>query len=165
MRPREIHSIPDRRRVLRWMATLPGVGLAVEILVPAVRFVSGLEEPEPDEVELAPEEVAVLGALEPNRTVPFRWGPLPGILLKTEGGELRAFIAVCTHADCNVGYRPDVKRFFCACHDGWYEADGTNVPGTPPPQPLRRLDVSVQRDGGRLIAVRVLRPGREHAGG
>jgi len=42
-----------------------------------------------------------------------------------------------------VTYLPDQKKFFCACHDGWYDENGTNI-GGPPPRPLRRLSVTVE---------------------
>jgi cytochrome b6-f complex iron-sulfur subunit len=65
------------------------------------------------------------------------------MLKKTAGGELIAFVSVCTHLDCNVAYLPEQKKFFCACHDGWYDENGINI-GGPPPKPLRRLSVSME---------------------
>jgi isorenieratene synthase len=52
---------------------------------------------------------------------------------------------VCTHLDCNVSFVAEQRRFYCACHEGWYDENGLNVAG-PPPSPLRRLSVSVEGD-------------------
>jgi Rieske Fe-S protein len=41
-----------------------------------------------------------------------------------------------------VSYLPDQKKFFCACHEGWYDEFGTNI-GGPPSTPLRRLFVEI----------------------
>ncbi|HHF43049.1 MAG TPA: plastoquinol--plastocyanin reductase, partial [Candidatus Aminicenantes bacterium] len=57
---------------------------------------------------------------------------------------------VCTHLDCNVTYLPEQRKFYCACHDGWYDENGINIAG-PPPRPLRRLDVIVE---GEKIIIR-----------
>jgi menaquinol-cytochrome c reductase iron-sulfur subunit len=51
----------------------------------------------------------------------------------------------CTHAGCGVEWQPDQQRFFCPCHQGIFNADGT-VQGGPPPRPLDRLEARV-RDG------------------
>jgi Rieske Fe-S protein len=50
--------------------------------------------------------------------------------------------------DCTVGYIPDQKKFFCACHEGWYDEDGVNISG-PPPRPLRVL--RAETDGENLV--------------
>ncbi len=58
-------------------------------------------------------------------------------------GSYIAFVGVCTHLDCNVAWLPDQNKFFCACHEGWYDENGVNIAG-PPPKPLRRLAVTVE---------------------
>jgi Rieske Fe-S protein len=97
--------------------------------------------------EREPEQVLLpltdYGSLEPGAIKNFAWGSKPGMLKKTAGGELIAFVGVCTHLDCNVAYLPDQKKFFCACHEGWYDENGVNIAG-PPPKPLRRLVVTIE---------------------
>ncbi|MBU4203586.1 MAG: Rieske 2Fe-2S domain-containing protein, partial [Acidobacteria bacterium] len=66
-------------------------------------------------------------------------------LKKNDDGSLTAFVAVCTHLDCNVAYKPDQRKFFCACHDGWYDEKGVNIAG-PPPSPLRTLIITSDED-------------------
>ena len=86
--------------------------------------------------------------LAPNTAAYFKYGHMPGVLLKTETGELRAFSAKCTHLDCNVQYVPESKKFFCACHDGYFDDAGKNIAG-PPPTPLPRFDMV--EDGDVLV--------------
>jgi menaquinol-cytochrome c reductase iron-sulfur subunit len=60
-------------------------------------------------------------------------------VFKNEGGDIIALSPVCKHLGCVVDWNTDKKnqnKFFCPCHYGLYEKDGTNVPGTPPLAPL-----------------------------
>jgi Rieske Fe-S protein len=83
--------------------------------------------------------------LAPNagKIVPF--AGKPAIIVRTPGGELRAFTAVCTHLACTVQYRPDFKHIWCACHDGHYDLHGQVLAG-PPPRPLEEFKVTVRGD-------------------
>ncbi len=68
---------------------------------------------------------------------------------KNENGEIIALSPVCKHLGCNVDWNSNdnyPNMFFCPCHKGLYEKDGTNVPGTPPRGPLDRYKYEV-RDG------------------
>jgi Rieske Fe-S protein len=49
-----------------------------------------------------------------------------------------------------VSFLPEQNKFFCACHEGWYDGDGRNIAG-PPPKPLRRLETAVE---GESLVVR-----------
>jgi len=75
----------------------------------------------------------------------FKFGRKPALLLETPEGELKAFIATCTHLDCTVQYRDDKKIIWCACHNGQYDLNGINIAG-PPPRPLTPLKVHI-KDG------------------
>jgi Rieske Fe-S protein len=83
--------------------------------------------------------------MPPNSGRIFRFGSKPGILVCTESGELRAFSARCTHLDCTVQYRDDLRHIWCACHNGHYDLAGRNIEG-PPPRPLPSYDVNVRGD-------------------
>ena len=89
-----------------------------------------------------------LEKIAPNSVVYFQYGYLPGILLKTENGEFRVFSAKCTHLDCNVRYLPQTKKFYCACHEGYFDDRGKNIAG-PPPSPL--LAFSLRREGEVMV--------------
>ena len=99
-----------------------------------------------------PKAVTVLQSdlekIAPNSAVYFQYGHLPGILLKTKSGELRAFSAKCTHLDCNIKYLPQTKNFFCACHGGYFDDRGKNIAG-PPPSPL--LAFNMRKEGDVMI--------------
>jgi thiosulfate dehydrogenase (quinone) large subunit len=73
----------------------------------------------------------------------------PDILIREEGGELKAFSAICTHAGCTVGY--DGSQIYCPCHGGTFSAETGEVTGGPPPAPLEPKEV-VEK-GGQIYAI------------
>ncbi|MFQ6108083.1 MAG: ubiquinol-cytochrome c reductase iron-sulfur subunit [Candidatus Aminicenantales bacterium] len=133
------HSLFTRRQFLNgllggWLAALLG-----SFLYPIVKFVFPPYR-EPDQVVLPLKDFQ---DMVPNSVRKFPWGSKPGLLKKDDRGNLMAFVGVCTHLDCNVTYLPEQRKFFCACHDGWYDEAGINI-GGPPPRPLRHLIVEVE---------------------
>jgi thiosulfate dehydrogenase [quinone] large subunit len=56
------------------------------------------------------------------------------IVIRTGGGKLTAFSAVCTHAGCTVGYQSG--QLVCPCHGGTFDANTGAVVSGPPPQGL-----------------------------
>ena len=133
------HSLFSRRRFLNGIIG-GGLGAMLASLVyPLVKFIFPPYK-EPDEVFLILSEYE---EMPPNSTRMFPWGSKPGILKKNDDGSLLAFVGVCTHLDCNVTYMADQRKFFCACHDGWYDEFGTNIAG-PPPTPMRQLFVFIE---------------------
>ncbi len=113
--------------------------LFASLLYPVIKSIFPPER-EPDQVVLP---LADNAEFQAGTVKTFAWGSKPGLLKKVANDELIAFVGVCTHLDCNVIYLPDQKKFFCACHDGWYDENGTNISG-PPPRPLRRLSVTFE---------------------
>jgi Rieske Fe-S protein len=141
------HSFFTRRQFLNsllggWLGAL-----LASFLYPVIKFVFPPYK-EPDKVTLFFSEFK---DIEPGTVKSFAWGAKPGLIKKKMNGSYLAFVAVCTHLDCTVTYKPDQKKFFCACHDGWYDEDGKNI-GGPPPRPLRQLIVAI--DGESLIVKR-----------
>jgi menaquinol-cytochrome c reductase iron-sulfur subunit len=67
----------------------------------------------------------------------------PGIFYRKES-DGRPFVisARCTHTGCPVKWMADDKKFFCACHQGFFDQGGKNIQG-PPPRPLDRLAAQV----------------------
>lgn len=132
-----------RRRFLNWMLGTGAGALCVAVLYPIVRFLVPpvVEESTSSKVTLplAPRDIA------PNSGQIFRFGSRPGIILRTPQGELKAFDAICTHLDCIVQYRDDLHHIWCACHNGHYDLNGTNIQG-PPPRPLPQYNVVEQGD-------------------
>ena len=100
---------------------------------------------EPDFVILPADDFMTI----PNNSVKaFAWGGKVGLLMKKDDGSLQALKGVCTHMECNITYRPAERKFFCACHKGWFDQNGKNIAG-PPPKPLEIFDYRVE--GARLI--------------
>lgn len=120
--------------------------LAALAAYPAMRFLFYKKQmPLPEAVRVDRSEI---DTIVPNSAVYFQYGHLPCILLKTEEGELRAFSAKCTHLDCNVQYQPGSKRFYCACHEGYFDERGVNIAG-PPPAPL--LAFTIRQENGTML--------------
>jgi Rieske Fe-S protein len=103
---------------------------------------------EPDFVVLNKKEFT---RIPKNSAKAFAWGGVPGLFLKRENGVMTAFRGVCTHMECNVAYRPEEKKFYCACHQGWFDDQGNNIAG-PPPKPLEYFDI--MEKGEKLIIAR-----------
>ncbi len=143
------HSLFTRRQFLNgllggWFAALLG-----SFLYPVIKFVFPPYR-EPDKVILP---FSDFEDMAPNSVRNFLWGSKPGLLKMTDKGTLQAFVGVCTHLDCNVTYLAEQRKFFCACHEGWYDENGLNI-GGPPPRPLRQLiaviegeDLIIKREG------------------
>jgi Rieske Fe-S protein len=141
------HSLFTRRQFLNGLLGGWLGALLASFLYPVIKFVFPPTR-EPDQVILAFTDFKDMG---PGTVRNFMWGTKPGILKKKGDGTYLAFVGVCTHLDCNVSYLEDQRKFFCACHDGWYDEYGINI-GGPPSQPLRRLVVSAE--GEDLIVTR-----------
>lgn len=140
----EPEPIPSTRR--RFINALLGTGfggLLAAVFYPVVRYLIPPQSGEPTTSSITlPWKGAEIKA---NSGRIFKFGNQPGILVKTPGGELRAFTAICTHLNCNVQYREDKQDIWCACHNGVYDLNGKNVSG-PPPRPLDPFKVNVRAD-------------------
>ncbi|HTY40267.1 MAG TPA: ubiquinol-cytochrome c reductase iron-sulfur subunit [Thermoanaerobaculia bacterium] len=135
----------------KWLSYLLGTSLGatcVSFLYPVLRY---LVPPATSEPSLSEVELDVRAAdIAPNsgRIVPFAGKPV--LLFRTAAGELRALSATCSHLACTVQFRQDRSDIWCACHNGVYDTNGTNISG-PPPRPLTRLDVAVR---GEKVVIR-----------
>lgn len=117
-------------------------GSIASFLYPVLRFIIP-----PEVAESATNEVTAVkvSELPPNSGKIFKFGSRPGIVLRTPGGEWRAFSAICTHLNCTVQYRNDMRMIWCACHNGMYDLNGQVVSG-PPPRPLEEYAVNIRSD-------------------
>ena len=77
----------------------------------------------------------------------------PVIVVRELDNQIRAFTASCTHLGCIVSYRPQLMigqeqkpGFYCKCHQGKYDVNGLNIPGTPPKSPLTEITVVSEAD-------------------
>jgi len=127
----------------RWVNGLLAGGVVTSIisfLYPVIRFVLPAEVAESTKRSVI---AAKVGELKRNSGKIFKFGSKPALLLRTANDEWRAFFATCTHLNCTVQYRDDLRQIWCACHNGTYDLQGRNVSG-PPPRPLEPLQVSLQ---------------------
>ena len=136
-----------RRRFLCGMLGGGVAALGAGLAAPAVQYTGNFHpEPPPDFLELAPAD----STLAPGTAKIVRYGQIPVLLLRPPGdrGQLRVFVATCTHLNCTVCYQPAENRIYCACHEGYYDVDGRVLAG-PPPRPLQEFFQKVVH--GRLI--------------
>ncbi len=125
------------------LPTVLGSGVLASIasfIYPAIRYIIPAAVAESTGHSVV---AAKLGELKNNSGKIFNFGSQPALLVRTAGGEYRAFSALCTHMNCTVQYRADLREIWCACHNGMYDQGGRNVSG-PPPRPLERFMVNVQ---------------------
>jgi cytochrome b6-f complex iron-sulfur subunit len=129
-----------RRRWLDWLLGTSLGAVAIATLYPVFRFVVPPDEALAEENRV---RAGTLDELPPNSGKIFRFGAAPAVVVRTPGGDLRAFSAICTHLSCTVQYRDDLRRIWCPCHDGHFDLNGVPVAG-PPPRALERYDVAVE---------------------
>lgn len=65
------------------------------------------------------------------------------VVVGKDGDEYVVLSTVCTHLGCGVNWMADEKKFFCPCHSGEFNADGS-VKAGPPRKPLVRLEARVR---------------------
>ena len=83
-----------------------------------------------------------------NSVKPFAWGGKVGLFFKKADGTTTALKGLCTHMECNITYKQEDRKFYCACHEGWYDEAGKNIKG-PPPKPLEFFDIKTE--GKKII--------------
>lgn len=161
----------SRRQFLSY--TLTGVGgfMAAGMLMPMVRFAvdpvlraeeSGSFTPTKQKVdELTSKPVRVdftfkqKDAWYESEVTSTAW------VYKDDNGKIMALSPVCKHLGCTVGWNTSKEhpnQFFCPCHYGRYEKDGTNIPGTPP---LAPLDVYPYKEKGGYLYLGQAKPRKE----
>ena len=132
-------ALPTRRNFLSWFLGTSVGAMCVSVLYPVARYIS---PPEVPEAQTSRAVAGREGDLRPNEGKVFRFGGKPGLLIRTADNEYKALSATCTHLNCTVQYRGDLKQVWCACHNGFYDLTGRNVSG-PPPAPLEEYQVNV----------------------
>ena len=138
-----------RRDLLNWFLGSSVGAMCTAVFYPVVRYIV------PPSVPEAPTSRTVAardGELKPNEAKIFQFGNRAGILVRMPDGEYRALSASCTHLNCTVQYRGDLRQVWCACHNGLYDLQGHNVAG-PPPRPLDQYQVHVAN--GEIVVSKV----------
>jgi Rieske Fe-S protein len=78
-------------------------------------------------------------------------GSSPVIVVNTNAG-VKAYSAVCTHLGCIVAYDSTSSQIVCPCHDGHFSPASGGVISGPPPQPLKPIAVSVEKNQIFLVS-------------
>ena len=73
------------------------------------------------------------------------------IIVVRDGGKVRAFLALCTHEGCPLGWNPTQRLIRCPCHGSAFSTAGRVVQG-PAQNPLRELPTYVNRDSVMIDA-------------
>jgi len=128
----------DRRGFLDGLLGVGFISTVVAMAYPVWRYLIPPASGEPVTQSVVAAQASQVKA---NSGLLFKFGSRPGLLIRTQDGELHAYNAVCTHLDCTVQYKPDTSQIWCACHNGLYDLSGNVVSG-PPPRPLERLAVN-----------------------
>jgi Rieske Fe-S protein len=142
------YSLISRRQFLNTLFGGSLLAFFSATLFPLFKFAFPTLGKEPDFVVLPKKDFA---DIPENSAKIFAWGGVPGLYLKRDDGSVAVFKGVCTHMECNVAYRPAEKKFYCACHQGWFDDTGKNIAG-PPPKPLEFFEV--MEKGEKLIIAR-----------
>jgi Rieske Fe-S protein len=132
----------SRRRFVDYLLGTSAFATLAAILYPIFRFMV------PPEIVEAQQNSVLAGKtaeVPVNSGKIFKFGSKPGLLVRTQAGDFKAFSASCTHRDCIVQYDPNSKQITCACHNGAYDLTGKNISG-PPPRPLEEFVVKVSGD-------------------
>jgi Rieske Fe-S protein len=137
-----------RRNVLNWFLGTAAGGMCASVIYPVLRY---LVPPQLPEAETTRTVAARDGELRPGEAKIFPFGGRPAILVRSAEGDYRALSATCTHLNCTVQYRGDLKSIWCACHNGTYDLTGRNISG-PPPRPLDSYRVDVA--AGEIVVSR-----------
>lgn len=132
----------SRRRFVDYLLGTSAFATLAAIFYPIFRF---MVPPEVVEAQQNSVVAAKTSDIPVNSGKIFKFGSKPGLLVRTQSGDLKAFSASCTHLDCIVQYDPNSKQIICACHNGAYDLTGKNVSG-PPPRPLDEFIVKVSGD-------------------
>ena len=128
-------SYVARRRFLCGMVCGGTAALGAAAAWPLAAYVgSPPSVPLPDYVVIPPADYE----LAPGESRFIAYGHIPALLLRPleNGAQLRVFVGICTHLDCNVGYSREQNNILCACHEGVFDVDG-KVLSPPPTVPLK----------------------------
>jgi len=135
-------TMPKRRHFLEiFLGTSVAASLS-SFLYPILRYVI---PPQTSESAADTAQAGRVGDLKPNTGKIFGFGSRPVLLILSGDGKYHALSAVCTHLNCTVQYRSDLRVVWCACHNGMYSVDGRNISG-PPPRPLESYEVILKGD-------------------
>ncbi len=141
-----------RRQFMKAAIAAIGSLIAGAVGLPAVAYVVGpaLKKTADEWVRLGAISKVELGTPTLFKTVIERqtgWitdqQEISAYVLTGDGQTYAAMSNVCTHLGCRVRWIPEQEKFFCPCHNGVFDKDGSVVSG-PPPRALDQFETKVE---------------------
>ena len=132
----------ERRSFLNTLLKTGLVAWVASVIYPVARF---LIPPKMAELNVSSIEVGLISDFPKSSSKIVRFGRKPIIVIRKESGDFKALEATCTHLDCNVQFKSETEKIWCACHNGLYDIEGKNISG-PPPKPLAQFKVDIARE-------------------
>lgn len=141
-----------RRQFMKAAIAAIGSLIAGAVGLPAVAYVVGpaLKKTADEWVRLGAISKVELGTPTLFKTVIERqtgWitdqQEISAYVLTGDGQTYAAMSNVCTHLGCRVRWLPEQEKFFCPCHNGVFDKDGSVVSG-PPPRALDQFETKVE---------------------
>jgi cytochrome b6-f complex iron-sulfur subunit len=134
---------PPERRDFLGLASLWSAGTAL-----AVGLLGALRLPVPAVFPESNSRVK-LGPRQDFENAKVTWFPEYRLWVYSDGGEVYAISAICTHLGCTVAAQ-EGGGFFCPCHGSRFDPAGAVV-GGPAPRPLTHLELSISPDGQLVV--------------
>jgi Rieske Fe-S protein len=129
--------LTTRRAALKWLVAVPVALLAAcESTVARLRGKRLVQ-------------VATMDQLPPGSAYRMTHGDQPIVLVNVDG-DVRAFLAVCTHEGCPLGWNPNQHLIRCPCHGSAFDTAG-NVVNGPAKVALTKLETVVERRAILLV--------------
>ncbi len=129
-----------------------GAGIALTVLGCGEESGSSPDTPKRGKLEL-PDEPFSIGDPEKFREpgVYRNHRESHGIWLVSDGKQLVALSAVCTHNGCGTRYDTMSRIFKCPCHSSTFSIEGLNHTGGKADRPLERCNLSQAKGTAELI--------------
>ena len=127
-----------RRRILKGLVATVFAVVTAPVIYVAARFLGYVRVGGSGQTS-ATVAFSDLTPQKPSKLIEINDEPI--IVVREKNDAIRAFTATCTHLGCTVSYHPEQPGFYCKCHQGRYDDNGVNIPGTRPKSPLTELTV------------------------
>jgi cytochrome b6-f complex iron-sulfur subunit len=88
--------------------------------------------------------VATSGELKPGQNKMWTAPDGQKVIISNIQGEMKALSNVCPHLGCKVHWKEVDSQFFCPCHAGVFDKNGTPVSGPPKAEnkPLKQFELT-----------------------
>lgn len=118
------------------------------VLYPIIRYISPVRM-EPGAME--EEKFSIpLAEIPEGSAKMVRYKDAPLVIIHSQGKEVIALSATCTHLGCVVKWNEEAKELQCPCHGAVFDRFG-QVKGGPAPKPLPSFEVRVDGDKIQLV--------------